>query len=199
MATGDHGLLRIEGDGALKPLGAGLVAMDVMATFDDPSSPYWAQLEVSVVGRTLTCTGASFRTRPGGVPVGSAELRKVKIRELMAVVRGELFGAPNAVVWKERQRTDSAISYTMASAIELQESSSTRRPITPDRLTEVARVYRDALADGRHPTQAVADELHISDAYARKLVSRARDEGSLGPALGRGRAGEIDANRTEMR
>lgn len=53
-------------------------------------------------------------------------------------------------------------------------------------LRTVAKAYRAA---GRAPTQAVADELHVSRSHAGRLVAQARDRGFLG-ATTPGRAGE---------
>ena len=61
--------------------------------------------------------------------------------------------------------------------------------VTDDRLREVAQLYRVAHERGDHPTQAVADALNFSRAYASRLVMRAREASYLGPTEP-GKAGE---------
>jgi hypothetical protein len=67
-----------------------------------------------------------------------------------------------------------------------------RRIVTDGLLREVAQVYRAALRDRRPPTEAVAEHVGKSHRTASDYLRRARDAGFLGPALGRGRAGEIE-------
>lgn len=65
-----------------------------------------------------------------------------------------------------------------------------RRASTDSKLAEVAKVYRDALAQGGRPTAAVAAFLGRSHRTASDYIRRARDRGYLGAALGPGIAGE---------
>lgn len=67
----------------------------------------------------------------------------------------------------------------------------TKSPITDDVLRRVAELYRAA---DRAPTQAVADQLHVSRSHAGRLVAQARDAGHLG-ATKPGRAGEQEASK----
>lgn len=57
-----------------------------------------------------------------------------------------------------------------------------RRVMSRDLLSEVARVYRDAYAHGRPPTQAVGGHFGVSHRTAARWVSEARKAGVLGPA-----------------
>ncbi len=50
---------------------------------------------------------------------------------------------------------------------------------TPDRLEEVARVYRQAWTRGGAPTRAVAEHFDKSLSFAAKLVTQARSAGLL--------------------
>lgn len=70
-------------------------------------------------------------------------------------------------------------------------NGSGRKPVTPERLEQVARLYRAALEDPDTTSTAryVASRIHLSEPTARKLIMRARAEGFLGPALGT-KAGE---------
>lgn len=56
------------------------------------------------------------------------------------------------------------------------------RRSTAERLRRVAEVYRQALADGSPPVQAVAREFSIADTSASNLVARTRAAGFLPPA-----------------
>jgi hypothetical protein len=67
-----------------------------------------------------------------------------------------------------------------------------RTATTPDRLREVARLYRGAVQDGRSTRKAVAAAMTVSESQAAKLISQARQQGFLGAAAPR-RVGEIDA------
>lgn len=60
---------------------------------------------------------------------------------------------------------------------------------TDEKLRLVADVYRAAVAAGKPPTQAVADQLHYKRAHAGRLVLQARRAGYLGPTI-KGKAGE---------
>lgn len=66
-----------------------------------------------------------------------------------------------------------------------------RTATTPDRLREVARVYRDAAREGKSTRKAVAAAMTVSDSQAAKLISQARQQGFLGAAVPR-RVGEIE-------
>lgn len=58
-----------------------------------------------------------------------------------------------------------------------------RTAVTPERLAEVARIYREAIDNERtDPTVAVAEALHLSRPHAARLVSKARAQGELGGA-----------------
>jgi hypothetical protein len=72
-----------------------------------------------------------------------------------------------------------------------------RNRITPSHLTEVVRIYRDAVEAGKPPTQTVSEKMHVSHSAASKYVRKAREEGLLAKttrgkasreAGGRGRA-----------
>lgn len=58
-----------------------------------------------------------------------------------------------------------------------------------EKLAHVAATYRFGALVGQSPTQFVAEELGMSRAAAGRWISRAREEGYLGPAIGT-KAGE---------
>jgi hypothetical protein len=57
-------------------------------------------------------------------------------------------------------------------------------------LAHVAETYRLGVLVGQSPTQLVAEQLGMSRAAAGRWISRAREEGFLGPAVGT-KAGEV--------
>lgn len=64
-----------------------------------------------------------------------------------------------------------------------------RNRVTEDHLRDVVAVYREADADGRPPTRAVADHFETSHSTAARWVGHARRNGLLGPTQA-GKAGE---------
>ena len=62
-------------------------------------------------------------------------------------------------------------------------------PLTDENLQQVATLYRAAVEQGDHPTETVANAMHVSRSTAARWVTRARKRGFLGPAM-RGRGGE---------
>jgi len=77
-------------------------------------------------------------------------------------------------------------------AVRAARTKTRRRTVTNDLLREVASVYRAALRDRRPPTEAVAEHIGKSHRTASDYLQRARAGGFLGPARGRGKAGEIE-------
>ena len=65
-------------------------------------------------------------------------------------------------------------------------------PVTDENLTQVAGLYRDALARGLPPTQTIAETMHVARSTAARWVGLARKRGLLGASLP-GRAGEADS------
>jgi hypothetical protein len=53
------------------------------------------------------------------------------------------------------------------------------RRTSDERLLKVADTYLSAVAAGKPPTQAVADELHVTRAHAGRLVGLARAAGHI--------------------
>jgi hypothetical protein len=71
-------------------------------------------------------------------------------------------------------------------------------PLPPERVQEVAEIYRRAVDAGKSPLQAIKDAYHISRATASKYIKRARKAGFLGPARP-GRSGEDIEPQRESR
>jgi hypothetical protein len=73
------------------------------------------------------------------------------------------------------------------------------RRLTDERLEEVARTYRDAVARGTPPIESIkAQFAPLPHSTAQRWVKRARERGFLGPAI-RGLAGEADQPPTRRR
>jgi hypothetical protein len=64
-------------------------------------------------------------------------------------------------------------------------------PLSDEDLREVATIYRAALAEGRRPTKAVMQAMHVGRATASRWLARARERGHLGKVPRPGVAGEI--------
>jgi hypothetical protein len=73
-----------------------------------------------------------------------------------------------------------------------------RRLVTPEHLAQVAATYRQAMAQSRPPTVAVADQFQVSHSTAARWVGAARKSGELGPARGK-RPGERPAPKKRSR
>lgn len=70
-------------------------------------------------------------------------------------------------------------------------------PLPLERFREVAVIYRQAVAEGSSPLQAIKDRFHVERATASKYIKRAREEKFLGPARS-GRPGEdLPASKTK--
>lgn len=71
------------------------------------------------------------------------------------------------------------------------------RALNKQFFSRVASIYRDALTEGYPPAKAVEELLGpTTPENARRWISRARREGYLGDAPGRGKKGEIEAYDT---
>jgi hypothetical protein len=65
------------------------------------------------------------------------------------------------------------------------------RDLGPDHYREVARVYAQAVREGRPPTDAVATHFSVSKSAAAKQVARARGRYGYLPPTTRGRVGHL--------
>lgn len=67
------------------------------------------------------------------------------------------------------------------------ETRQARTRVTPEHLREVAAVYR---AHTRNPRRHIAQQFNTSESNANRWIRLAREEGILGPSLGKGIVGE---------
>jgi len=141
--------------------------------------------QATIGGRTTRLA----RTEPRAI--GAADIRSLRLAEVVAEAREKIAAflfAPtgdeawDATPWAAGQR-------------EKWEPKPGRPPIYgPDHFAEVARVYREAYAEGRTPTRAVARRFDATQAAAAKWVARCRSMGLL-PATTQGRARSAEPNR----
>ena len=130
-----------------------------------------------------------FEASDDGREIRSRDLRDVRVEDMLELA------AKNAAFRREvdpdgqermvRQMIDLTSGASLGAVRAARRGA--RRKLTPDMLTEVARVYRENIDD--KPTQAVADHYDVEPRTARLYVQRARASGKLGDAI-RGKAGE---------
>lgn len=139
------------------------------------------------------------RIELAGEHITGETLRRLQIGRLtrqavagafLSAQRAEVDGQPALII--DQSRTEAAAN---AYNEYVQDARRPRSgaPLTDDDLQNVADLYRAALADGRPPTQTIANEMHASRATAARWVARARERGLLGAAIP-GRAGEKEAH-----
>ncbi|WP_345608976.1 hypothetical protein [Pseudonocardia adelaidensis] len=172
---------------------------EVQVLLDDPECG--VLLEVSIDTDTNTpVVDAMTVVRTGdrqrfGPPITGAMTRRIAVDTLLrrgvdqlaepivAVRRDGMVG-----VFQLQRDADAgeSIAYGGRPAQAPSRRQAPRQAITDDFLQRVASVYRSA---DRAPTQAVADQLHVSRSHAGRLVAQARAAGHLGTTT-RGKAGE---------
>jgi hypothetical protein len=73
----------------------------------------------------------------------------------------------------------------------------TRREMSDEFLTDMARRHANLRADGLPPTKTLAEQEAVSVATVKHWLRKARERGLLGPAL-KGRAGEAKTTKEEQ-
>ncbi|PZS35668.1 MAG: hypothetical protein DLM61_01600 [Pseudonocardiales bacterium] len=190
--------LAAEGGG---PLGGGLfLANRFEAKVFDPEIPYELTMTVAVSGGRLACESLTVDQVPNGPAVIGTVLRSLVIDSYLSRVREQLGEHKGAIlVRKVTERTSTTVASRGVTSTEWAQFDQSQRRTGPVKASDVAELYRRARASAdpavyRAPTAAVARKLGIGRSYAARLVSRARKEGLLGPAI-RGRSGEQTAQR----
>jgi hypothetical protein len=117
----------------------------------------------------------------GPLPLTASVLRQIRLGELVEDVRRLVVKGVGDIpaddpVWGEAVRAW------------LAPRGRTKRPDPPERYKRAVEVYMRAFQMGSKPTRAVADELHITESAAAKLISRARSKYGLLPPTTQGRA-----------
>jgi hypothetical protein len=156
---------------------AGLPILRHGEAFDDEMTPFWVRAVVENTPSGPRVVDLRVRARPDGPPITPAALRLIKFSKLVdaSVTTGGYRQALRKAPRRER-----------------------RWLLDEARLADVARVYREAVATGEPPVLAVQNHYGIkSRGTASRWVRRARAEGLLAPAPGRGRKGETEGQEGE--
>lgn len=129
----------------------------------DPDRGPWRLLLLwQVVDGRPECVGATVLsaqppTQDPGQPLTGNVLRGLRLPERIAADRAQMIAGKEATHAPGIRRSAAA------------------------RFEEVARVYREALADGQRPVKAVAAQFRISEPSASNLVHKVRAAGFLPP------------------
>jgi hypothetical protein len=167
-------------------------------TPDDPTLPL-CELDVAAEQGRLRCVEVRCRARPDGPAITSDLLRRVPVARYLRETTD--FAARRVVVRRSGSRVlrllydpetpdDRAALKAVAATYPAAAQTRRRARKTDDDWRQVARVYRNALSLGQHPTRAVQEHFHIARPTAARWVMRARERGFLGRAE-RGKAGEL--------
>jgi hypothetical protein len=184
--------MRIPGDLPLVPWQDGLMLpARFRATVEDDKLPYRIELEIKVVDRHPTCTKLTLAQRGDGPPVSSRELRSARLTAYLAI-------AATQAAWRVVPLGTGSVAVEqpaigeeiVVQRVEIEPPRQGRHRLSDDHLREVARLYRDALAEGkRAPREAIKAQIPASTATIARWVQEARRKGFLGEATPR-RAGE---------
>ncbi len=152
---------------------------------DDESVPFLARLEVEVQpdGKP-TCRKLECEARPDGPPVTGDALRKLSLPSILrastsyVALRIERTGAGKSFRVtpvrrpKDLERLDAAITKAMS-------GKRGRKPMTRERLEQVADLVGLARAEEARVDTFIAERLFVSEQHARRLLIRAREAGVL--------------------
>lgn len=146
----------------------------------------------------LRCRSVTFEAAEAGREVRHSDLR-LPLEDMADWFREAVtkVSEPSEAGWVKITMPSADERPAIRKRLDQARSGARRRAATDARLREVARVYREAVASGSPPTQAVQTYLRRSHRTASDYVRRARDLGFLGPSLGPGRVGELLDNEVE--
>lgn len=161
-------------------LGGGLVMPPLVTVIDDDLEGYQVEIDVVPQEGRLVAREVRVRQRSGGPVVTTQALRAVPVAHLARRARDAAL-----------TRVTASRSSSWAVRAPVGESGEWRTHTGPTDavLTELAEVYRRALAAGDPPKRAVVEALRVPTSTAGRWIALARDRGVLGPSEGRGRAG----------
>jgi hypothetical protein len=165
--------VRVENEGEVVTLSDGLIVYsDFEAVATGAALPCDVRINVSIDGGTFVVDELRATRKRRGGPIKTELLRKLPVGQIL------------------RQ----AVELVVTSGQSPSEREEAFRPtnLNPEEmLRHVAATYRFGVLIGQTPTQLVAQNLGMSRAAAGRWISRARDEGYLGAAMGT-KAGEAD-------
>ena len=153
--------------------------------------PYDVVFEVGFDGVHSPVREVRFRQRPDRpLPVTSALIRTVRLDSLVRRAISENRRAYRLNSEEMLVSVSPEERLTVNLAVAKNRVGEARRRIPDSDLQRVADIYLRAIAERRHPTKAVQDELRLRNRNtAKKWVQRARAEGLLPPAPGPRRGG----------
>lgn len=182
---------RAEWSSAMRRLGRQTSWHSVEGQDDLPAGGLCVRLDRSEDGR-LVCTGVMIGALIDGVEVTSRDLRGVRLGEVLAAVADFLTGS------RANSNLERAIMKDYAKRLWVDLAGDfagpPRRPGPkgwPDEHYErVAQTYREGLTLApRSPVKYLTEQMHTSEATARRWIKTTRDKGMLGKAVP-GKAGE---------
>jgi hypothetical protein len=164
----------------------------IKAEFDHASLPYLVRLTVSVVHGQPVCTGLTAERRDGGPPVTRRGLNSLPVdrivREIVAQVVLKTETRPGAISYRPAGAPNAGPVLARLAPRRGRRSDPEARQ---ELIGKVVAAYRELVDSGvRQPKPAIAREFSISQSYVAALLTAARRQGLLGPAIP-GRAGEL--------
>ena len=181
----------------------------VALTPPDRNTPI-CRMRIALENGRPVCTELECERQPGGPPITQAVLHTIPVapylRKAMEYTAfrftrleeegwGEPIDVDAAPAWKYDTASRPGSSREVRDAARAIARSKLRQPrrgipLSDDELREVATIYRGALAEGRRPTKAVMQAMHVGRATASRWLARARQRGHLGNVPRPGVAGE---------
>lgn len=155
------------------------------AHIDDPSLEHVVHMQVRAVSGQTEIRELVVTRREGSWPFGpgvtAAGLRKINVGRLLRLAITKA-GRP----WHEVKVEGVAGHAYTVEGVDIEGEVFVARQIggrgsqTPlDKLSEVARVYREAQAEKRSTRAAIKEHFHVQDSQAARLVRAAREAGKL--------------------
>jgi hypothetical protein len=142
------------------------------ATASGPLLPCIVELRLVLKGGTFVVDEFRARRKRGGVPIRTELLRKIPVGQIVRMAVEEMITLGQTPAEREQSIRPQDLG-------------------DAEKVRHVADTYRLGVLIGQSPTQLVAEHLGMSRAAAGRWISRAREEGFLGPAL-LTKAGEAD-------
>jgi hypothetical protein len=164
----------------------------IEAELDNASLPYLVRLTVAVVHGQPVCTGLSAERRDGGPPVTRRGLNSLPVdrivREVVAQSVLKTESSPGTIRYQPAEASNAGPVLARLAPRRGRRSDPEARQ---ELIGKVVAAYRELVASGiGQPKPAIARELSISQSYVAALLTAARRQGLLGPAIP-GRAGEL--------
>lgn len=164
---------------------------------DPDDGPLYVEVRWRMLGGRWECVGLSIEFAPGVPerPLTTTDVRSLAMTELLRRAAEELqtdlfctYRYPDHLT-KDGGRFGRFVDGLIDAADTPRKPG--RPPLPLEKLEKVARVYREAFAERKPPTIAVAKKFVIGHSTAATWVSKCRAAGLLGPTT-KGQAGGIE-------